>query len=237
MPFTFSHPAIVLPLTYLNKKYYSLTGLIIGSLIPDFEYFIRMKVKSNYSHTFTGILWFDLPLGIISAFIFHNIVRNSLFDNLPLLLKKRFISFKNFNWNKHFQYNWLTIIISILIGSYSHLLWDSFTHNNGFFVQNINILTYEFDFLNVRIPLFKILQHFSTLLGSAVIIYAILKLPKNHHATKSISIKYWSFVALFSLVIVVMRVFSENNIHYGNLIVTIIPAILISLILASINRN
>ncbi|WP_113654854.1 DUF4184 family protein, partial [Pedobacter namyangjuensis] len=30
MPFTFSHPAIVLPLTYLPKKWFSLTGLVIG---------------------------------------------------------------------------------------------------------------------------------------------------------------------------------------------------------------
>ncbi|WP_262496247.1 DUF4184 family protein [Flavobacterium piscis] len=39
MPFTFSHPAIILPLKYLPKNWISLTGLIIGSLTPDFEYF------------------------------------------------------------------------------------------------------------------------------------------------------------------------------------------------------
>ena len=54
MPFTFSHPAIVLPLKYLPKKWFSFTGLIIGSMTPDFEYFLRMKVKSDYSHTLNG---------------------------------------------------------------------------------------------------------------------------------------------------------------------------------------
>ncbi|WP_240482010.1 DUF4184 family protein [Flavobacterium psychrophilum] len=39
MPFTFSHPAIILPLRYLPRQWFSLTGLIIGSLTPDFEYF------------------------------------------------------------------------------------------------------------------------------------------------------------------------------------------------------
>ena len=39
MPFTFSYPAIVLPLTYLPRRWFSLTGLIIGSLTPDFEDF------------------------------------------------------------------------------------------------------------------------------------------------------------------------------------------------------
>lgn len=59
MPFTFSHPAIVLPLTSLPKRCISVTGFVIGSLTPDFEYFIRMKVKSEYSHTISGLFWFD----------------------------------------------------------------------------------------------------------------------------------------------------------------------------------
>ena len=57
MPFTFSHPAIILPLKKLPKKYISMTGLIVGSIAPDFEYFLRMK--SKYSHTMSGILWYD----------------------------------------------------------------------------------------------------------------------------------------------------------------------------------
>lgn len=47
MSFTFSHPAIVSPLNYFPNKWFSLTGLVIGSLTPDFEYFLRMRIKSN----------------------------------------------------------------------------------------------------------------------------------------------------------------------------------------------
>src|SRR6478609_2941554 len=103
MPFTFSHPAIILPITYLPRKWFSLTGLVVGSLTPDFEYFIRMRVQSDYSHTLSGLFWFDLPLGILLAFIFHNIVRDSLFENLPLILKSRLIRFKQFDWNSYFK--------------------------------------------------------------------------------------------------------------------------------------
>ena len=83
MPFTFSHPAIILPLTYLPRRWFSLTGLIIGSLTPDFEYFIRMTPYSLYSHTLSGLFWFDIPLGLLLCFIFHNLVRDSLCSNLP----------------------------------------------------------------------------------------------------------------------------------------------------------
>ncbi|MEB0248571.1 DUF4184 family protein, partial [Mucilaginibacter sp. 5B2] len=61
MPFTISHPAVILPLNYLPKRFISLTALVVGSLTPDFEYFIRMKVQSDYSHTLPGLFWFDLP--------------------------------------------------------------------------------------------------------------------------------------------------------------------------------
>ncbi|HYM92834.1 MAG TPA: DUF4184 family protein, partial [Chitinophagaceae bacterium] len=80
MPFTFSHPAAVLPLNYVSKKYVSLTGLVIGSMTPDFEYFLRMRDRSYYSHTWKGVLWFDLPLAIILASIYHGMVRDVLID-------------------------------------------------------------------------------------------------------------------------------------------------------------
>ena len=106
MPFTFSHPAIILPLNYLPKKWISLTGLVIGSLTPDFEYFIRMKIESNYSHTFWGIFWFDLPLGILLTFIFHNIVKTELFKNLPKELNQRFVTEEELNWSNYFAEKW-----------------------------------------------------------------------------------------------------------------------------------
>lgn len=71
MPFTFSHPAIILPLTSSKRQWFSATGLVIGSMTPDFEYFIRMKVQSDFSHTLPGLLWFDLPLGLLLSFIYN----------------------------------------------------------------------------------------------------------------------------------------------------------------------
>ena len=173
MPFTFSHPAIILPLTFLPKKWFSLTGLVIGSLTPDFEYFLRMRIKSNYSHTIDGLFWFDIPLGLLLAFVFHNIVRDSLFDNLPLGLKSKFLSFRKFDWNSHFKKNWLVVIISIFIGAVSHIFWDSFTHDHGYFVQTIPNLANTVNIFTLKIPILKILQHSSTLVGGLVIFFAI----------------------------------------------------------------
>ncbi|MBW8361452.1 MAG: DUF4184 family protein [Kaistella sp.] len=234
MPFTFSHPAIVLPLTFLPRKWFSLTGLVVGSLTPDFEYFLRMKIKSNYSHTIDGLFWFDLPLGLVLAFIFHNIVRDCLFDNLPAFLQSRFSIFKDFDWNGYFKINWFVVTISILTGAASHLFWDSFTHDHGYFVQTIPALQNAVVFLGGSIPILKILQHSSTLLGGLTIAFAIYKLPKNK-TIKEINLKYWTILAGLTLTIIAVKLLSGLDFkQYGNVIVTAISAGLISLMLTPI---
>ena len=230
MPFTFSHPAIVLPLTFLPRKWFSLTGLVIGSLTPDFEYFLRMKIKSNHSHTMDGLFWLDLPLGLLLAFIFHNIVRDSLIDNLPTILKSRFSEFRKFDWNGNFKKNWLVVSISILIGAASHIFWDSFTHEHGYFVQKIPVLQNSIEFLGRKIPIFKIVQHSSSLLGGFIIAFAIFKLPTNKTENENINLKYWAIFSVLTLTIITARFLSGLELkQYGNVIVTAISAGLISI--------
>lgn len=233
MPFTFSHPAIILPLTYLPRKWYSLTGLVIGSITPDFEYFLRMKVQSDYSHTISGIFWFDLPLGILLAFLFHNIVRNSLFDNLPLFFRERFLKFNAFNWNIYFKKNFLIVIISIITGILSHLFWDSFTHENGYFVSLFPALTRDVNSFGVHMPFYKVLQHVSSLTGGLVIIFALWKMPVDKTIHETINLKYWVVLTLIVIAILSFRMFTGMDIHqYGNVLVTVIAAGIIALILA-----
>ena len=235
MPFTFTHPAIILPFTYLNRKWFSLTGLVIGSLTPDFEYFLRMKVKSNYSHTLWGMLWFDLPLGLLLAFIFHNLVRDNLFENSPTLFKSRLSKFRQFDWNYFLKKNWLIVLISLLIGITSHLFWDSFTHSSGYFVVKNSLLRYNINLLGNEIPVYKILQHGSSLIGGLIIAIAFNKLPVDKNITNKIKLNYWMSIAVLTFLIISIRIISGLKINqYGNIIVTAISAVIVSLILYSI---
>lgn len=232
MPFTFSHPAIILPLNYLPKKWFSMTGLIIGSLTPDFEYFIRMKIKSEYSHTIEGIFWFDLPLGILIAFIFHNIIRNSLYDNLPLFLKSRLSVFKQLNWNYYFVKNWIIVIISIIIGAFSHIFWDSFTHFDGYFVKKIPILSKTVALNSIDVPIVKILQHSSTIIGAFIIGFSIFKIPIHNTEKQNINLKYWSTIIVLIIIIISPKLINGLELHqYGNLIVSVISAFFLSLMI------
>lgn len=232
MPFTFSHPALVIPLTLHNRKWFSLTGLVVGSIIPDFEYFLRMKTQSNYSHTLTGMFWFDLPLALAVAFLFHNVVRNMLIANLPEPLKARFIGFMSFDWNPHFKRHGLVVVGSILIGAASHLFWDSFTHASGWFVQQMPALQNHVALASFKVPAYKLAQHASTVLGALVIAISIFKMPKNKTADCPVNSRYWALIMLLTMIIVTARVLLGLDVRlYGHLIVSCISALLLSLII------
>lgn len=238
MPFTFSHPALILPLRYFSKKWFSLTGLIVGSIIPDFEYFLRMKIKSDYSHSLWGVFWLDLPLALLIAFLFHNLIRNDLVLNLPICLKSRVINTITFDWNSYFRKNSIIVLYSILIGIGSHLLWDSFTHDNGFFVQQIPFLSHYVTILDYKIAVLKLAQHTSTLIGLVVIVWNINKIPQQKNVDSKIDSNYWLLMASIAIIVVLVKIASQyNEIKIGNVIVSTIAALLLSSIITSYIRK
>jgi hypothetical protein len=222
MPFTFSHPAIILPAAVIPKKYFSWTGLIIGSMTPDFEYFIRMNDFSEYSHKLSGVLWFDIPLGLLLAFIYHEIVRDSFISNLPKILRIRLSTFCNLNWAAYFKKNWLVVLFSLLIGSLSHILWDGFTHNVGYFVHIFAWLQYPIPFMRSSYHLYLILQYVSSVIGGIAILIAIMRLPKEENNTRSFNPNYWIFVTLISIIGFMFKAFvgfDSNTLHHAIIVV------------------
>ena len=232
MPFTFSHPAIVLPLKNIFGKWVSLTGLIIGSLTPDFEYFLRMRIQSEYSHTIIGTLWFNLPLGILLCFLFHNIIKNPLIENSPNFVQSRITELKKLNWKKYFIENWTVVCVSIVIGAYSHIFWDSFTHSNAFFT---NYFSLDRKVFNTKISIFKLLQHLSTLIGGIIILWYFLKIKKDKIEYTEPNIKYWINITILTISILGIRIALGLKItEYGNVIVSGITAGLIAITISSL---
>ncbi|MEO6902454.1 MAG: DUF4184 family protein [Bacteroidia bacterium] len=179
MGFTFSHPALILPFKYLPRKYYSLSGLIMGSMAPDFEYFLRWDNQSVLSHTFKGVFLFDIPFSIIALIIFHEIMRNILISNAPSFIKERLTFLLEMNWFDYFKKNALLVLCSIFIGVCTHLFWDNYTALNGYFVRKNTFLTTQHFFFGIELFNYKILKHLSSIVGGGILIYLFLKLPRK----------------------------------------------------------
>lgn len=235
MPFTFSHPALVLPLAYLPRKWFSLTGLVIGSMSPDVEYFVRMRLQSHYSHTLVGLFCFDVPVGVVLAYIFHHIIRDGLVDHMPGWLKGRFARFKGFDWNGYFKKHWATVIVSLGLGTASHLLWDSFTHGTGYFVNQFPELAHRIGVLGVNLPGYRWVQHVSSVAGMLGVVYAIWKMPVESGVRGDVSLTYWGTFFVLVLSIVFIRGFGDIDYRVvGHFMVTGISASFLALALTPI---
>lgn len=172
MPFTFAHPVAILPFINDRRKLFSSSGLVIGSIIPDFESFVMEDTHKVYGHTWWGVLWFDLPLAIIVSFIFHGIARDPLIRNLPNFIGNKFKHMIGFSWWRFFKRHFVVVIVSMLIGITSHLLLDAFTHLN---LADPDATDSNIYFGGIR--LYLILQYSVSLLGLLIIMLYIIKMP------------------------------------------------------------
>lgn len=228
MPFTFSHPALVLPLNYLPKKWVSLTALVVGSIMPDLEAFLRFASKKEESHTWDALFWFCLPLGLIICLLFHQIVRNPFILNMPPFLRNRFIKYTEDNWLVYFKKNTVVVLICFLIGGASHLVWDSFTHYEGVLLQlnpdwdrNTTILGYSIEIVYV-------IQYANSLLGLLIVLFAIWQLPvKKETYLQQNRLSYWMLVLLITAVIFTVRWFTLDNFKIDDVIVSGLMALLV----------
>lgn len=217
MPFTFSHPAIILPL--LNNRRVSATALVFGSMSPDFEYFFRMKMQSEISHTFLGVLLIDFPLGFLMMFVFHEVIKKPLISNSPNFFKNRLAVLKDSNWMYYFKRNAFTVVFSFFIGAFTHLFWDSLTHWDGYIVQRIPFLSEVF----FKVPVYKIGQHLSTIIGLGVLFVYLYKQPREDKFIEVAVLNYWYMSFGFAAAILAVRFsFGLSLDEIGSVIVSII---------------
>lgn len=206
----------------------------MGSIVPDFEKFIRMQSDDYYSHTWKSIFYFNLPLGIILTLLFHLIARNMLIDNLPLFLYQRFSRYKKLNWLNYLRKHFFIVAASIIIGTLTHIIWDDFTHRDGKFVQWFHYVRTKVWIGNYRTSLYAFLQFTTSILGIIITIAAILMLPKeNVTKTYHNEKKYWLIIFLVICSVVITRhQFVIKQYYMVTMVITTISAGIVSLVLA-----
>lgn len=162
MPFTFAHPAAVVWCARWHASV-PFSAFVIGSMSPDFEYFIRLSMLSFYSHTIPGILTFCVPFGLVIFAAYETLIAQPLFRNLPRCVRERIPARAEGGGN---PYRKLALIsLALAVGAATHILWDGFTLGNGPFVLRWPWLGAEV----LGSPIYKFLQHGSTLAGFAIL--------------------------------------------------------------------
>lgn len=179
MPFTIAHPAAILRLPRLFQKWAVPSALVVGSMSPDFAFFLPLGVSRLESHSLTGILWFCLLVGLVTYLTFHLLIKHPLTSLLPDWISRRLSDMVGKTRSLP-KVSWLAVIVSLLTGTLTHLAWDAFTHPGAPGVEAIPFLRMEiFTVDTYHAYAYKLLQYFSSGFGILILgIWSFLWLRK-----------------------------------------------------------
>jgi membrane-bound metal-dependent hydrolase YbcI (DUF457 family) len=103
-------------------------------MAPDFEYLVHLSATRTIGHTIPGLFVLCLPSALVVLLLWHRLVG----PVLATLLRPGTGGLTN-GWADRVRFGpparfaWLCA--SIVIGSFSHITWDAFTHEGGVVVN------------------------------------------------------------------------------------------------------
>ena len=209
--------------------------MVLGSMSPDFEYFLRGDPVGIYGHTLLGAVLLDLPLVAIVWFIVRYVVFEPVTPYLPVFLQVTSIR----ETGRFRSPPILIFIYSALAGIFTHIAWDSFTHLNGAMVNLIPVLREAMRINAYEIPVFKFLQFGSTLAGFIVIAVFLLYTGKRRtvegRGNKTLTAKFlfWAVSACIasSIFLLWFLLSAISVIDYGIIVVRLIDSAILGLLL------
>ena len=179
--------------------------MVLGSMAPDFEYFLRGQTIRTYGHTLWGAVFFDLPLVVIVYLVGKYVVVRALEPYFP--------QFPRLAYSYHSRSKigtGLVFAYSALLGIATHLVWDSFTHRSGEVVTHWPALSETVGLFGYELPLYNLLQHASTAVGLVAIIWFLLRRYLRHEkvrldrAAMRHKVIFWVVSAALALVILLV---------------------------------
>lgn len=171
VPFTLAHPAAALA---LRRTRFIQSAVVIGCMVPDFEYFVRLAPRAGGGHTFShtslGLFAIDLPLGAAIFWLFHRYAKKSLWRWLPKAIRQRIEPGPGMSPFKGAAQS-ILVLASIFIGAVTHILWDSFTHASFWPYRHLRFLSYTVLLpAGGSISVDRLLQAASSVLGTAALL-------------------------------------------------------------------
>jgi hypothetical protein len=189
MPFTLAHPAAVLPLRGL--RHLRSVPLMVGAMAPDTPYYFpgrlqhAMPETHRFEDSFGSCLLFGYLL-LAALFVLRRPLTALLAPRARWLCLHALAPFSR-------PREWLWAAPALLLGIWTHLLWDSFTHSDGWMVHRVAALSAPVNIAGYSGPLCHLLQYLSSVVGLTILAWWYLRLPAparprpDPHATRTSS--------------------------------------------------
>lgn len=232
MPFTLAHPAVVI---FSKNKNFNLLGLILGSMAPDFIYFLLFNPSSNLGHTLSGFVILNLPICFLLNYLILKFIKNPFIINLPSKICNYYTYLINYNFNFKSTKDIFIFTYSCIVGMLTHIIWDAFTHKTGYFVVTINLLKESIHILGYQVPFFKLLQYGSSLLGFFVILYYLYTIRRySNKYIRSNKFQYHLTAISIQILIIILSYLIFKNFGIGRFVVTFINGLFLGYLTSSI---
>jgi hypothetical protein len=228
MPFTFAHPAAILPLR--RSRFLQTVPLIIGSLVPDVPYFFPTRIGLAFpeTHSLSGSFSACLPMGM--ALLIATLL---LREPLTVLLgaRVRWICLRSIERFNARPLHWPIALLSILIGSWTHIAWDSVTHQTGWTAKRVAALSAPVTVFGWDTATSHLLQYVSSVFGLVVLAFwfrsLVLRVPAAVAEDQSRPPARWLVLGMISLASVLIGVWraylawhASSYYHLGYLLLT-----------------
>ena len=246
MPFTFSHPAIVIPLKKWKPGWFSYSGLVIGSMSPDMLYFIQMDGEADYGHSLPGIFMFDIPFTLLATVFFHRWLRNILILYLPSPLNRKYAKYLPLNVFPFLRRKWYVVGLSGFIGAVSHILWDQVGSVQGWvYQQDPQFFEKHVQIGFISLELYVFIEYLWSVLGLLFIGWVVFQ-EKEEFAIKQVSalskFYFWFSILFVTGAVIIIKLLADPQPYsLGSLFVIGISgfflALLISCFLFSFSRS
>jgi membrane-bound metal-dependent hydrolase YbcI (DUF457 family) len=167
VPFTVSHAAAVLPLQRLTRHRVPLAAMMIGSMAPDFQFFMPFNLSREFTHDFAGLFAFCWPIGLALWVLFVKVLERPTIEMLPSPWRERVPRSMPVTPRAL-----LLASLGVLIGAMTHIAWDAFTHWGTPVSRFFPGLGAElFEFRGRQIHVFSLLQYLSSVAGLLALAY------------------------------------------------------------------
>ncbi|HUA90464.1 MAG TPA: DUF4184 family protein [Steroidobacteraceae bacterium] len=174
VPFTLAHPAAILPLR--GRRYLRTAPLIVGAMAPDLPYYVPGSVQRFVpeTHEFSASFTIDLALAYLALAGIY-LLRRPL--TALLTPRARWLCLHALAPLRADRRAWVYAGFAMILGVWTHLLWDSFTHRDGWIVRRVSALSAPVTIGSYTGPMCHVLQYVSSALGLLIMAVWYLRRP------------------------------------------------------------
>jgi len=172
VPFTVSHVAAVLPGA---RTRIPMAALVVGAMSPDIPYFLPRGPWALPTHTLGGVLLWAPLLGLVVLLVWDVLLARAAYAFAPEQLRRR-LPRRITAAERYGSLRSIALVYAgLAIGAATHVLWDAFTHDNGWVVVRVPALLETIAWLPRELAAYKWLQYLSSVIGLAILLWWIAR--------------------------------------------------------------